>query len=83
MFFLVTICTNVAARMQIGLYQMKIFEESILEQSEVEYCESVLFRIVGKDNSEAFLCLYNIQNGYYGHGFDMKIGGQNIHLGTL
>jgi len=65
------------------VFDKDFFEESVLEQSEVDDGGSVLFRLIGKDNSEAFLCLYNIHNGYYGHGFDMKIGGQEIHSGAL
>jgi len=67
-------------------FDKDFFEESALEQSEVADGGSVLFRLIGKDNSEVFLCLYNSHNGYYGyygHGFHMEIRGQEIHSGIL
>jgi hypothetical protein len=33
--------------------------------------------------SEVFLHLYNHHNGYYSHGFDMKIGGEVVHSGGI
>jgi len=55
----------------------------VLGVSVVDEGGSVLFRLVREDNSEAFLCLFNCQNGYYSHGFTVKINGQEIHGGFL
>jgi len=65
------------------VFDKDFFEESVLNREEVEDGGSVLFRLIGKDNSEAFLCLFNSHNGYYGHGFNMKLGGQEVHSGIL
>lgn len=36
-----------------------------------------IFRLV-KGESEMFLALHNSHNGYYSHGFEMKVGGETI-----
>jgi hypothetical protein len=41
------------------------------------------FRLVNNKGAEAFLILYNHHNGYYGHGFEMKIGDSVKYEGTL
>ena len=42
----------------------------------------VLFRL--KKNEEViYLMLYNCHNGYYGHGFNMDIGGKTIYSNVL
>lgn len=65
------------------VFDKDFFERTVLDQCDLYSGDSVLFRIVDKDNSEAFLCLYNSHNGYYGHGFTMDIGGISIHGGCL
>jgi hypothetical protein len=35
---------------------------------------AVAFRLTNPDGKEAFLYLFNSHNGYYGHGFEFKIG---------
>jgi hypothetical protein len=42
----------------------------------------VVFRLVNGDK-EKFLHLYNCHNGYYGHGFEMKIGNSVLREGSL
>jgi len=42
----------------------------------------VAFRIT-KGEEEAFIHLFNAHNGYYGHGFDFKIGENVIQSGGL
>lgn len=42
----------------------------------------VVFRLT-KGEEEIFLSLYNSQNGYYSHGFDMTVEGKEIHEGSL
>lgn len=40
-----------------------------------EYDEggAVSFRLVDKNDNEIYLVLFNCHNGYYGHGFEMKV----------
>lgn len=42
----------------------------------------VVFKLK-KDGQEKFLHLFNCHNGYYGHGFEMKSGEQQITEGCL
>ena len=42
----------------------------------------VRFRLVN-GNNELFIHIYNSHNGYYGHGFEFKIGDEIKHDGTL
>jgi len=42
----------------------------------------VIFRIT-KGGEEKFIHLYNCHNGYYGHGFDFKVGEETIYHGYL
>ena len=44
--------------------------------------DSAQFRIVN-GNQEKFITLYNLHNGYYGKGFEFKIGDQIIKDDTL
>ena len=41
-----------------------------------------IFRLVNGE-SEMFLALHNSHNGYYSHGFDMKVGGKTIRDSSL
>ncbi len=41
------------------------------------------FRLVTNDGREKYLHLFNCQNGYYGHGFEMKSGSTELHSGSL
>jgi len=65
------------------VFDKDFFEENVLDQDEVEDGGSALFRLVGKNNEEAYLCIFNSHNGYYGHGFEMKISGEEVRSGTL
>jgi len=42
----------------------------------------VVFRLINGDK-EKFLHLFNCHNGYYGHGFEMKIGEDKVQEGSL
>jgi hypothetical protein len=65
-----------------------VFDTSYFKQivSDDEYLFDgggmVVFRIVNGEN-EKFIHLYNIHNGYYGHGFDFKINDKTIQSDTL
>ena len=45
--------------------------------------EMVVFKLVAKDKPDLYLHLYNCHNGYYGHGFEVKHGGETVRSGTL
>ena len=55
-------------------YDNRFPEESEVQQQLTYFDEGgmVIFRIVSGDK-EKFIHLYNCQNGYYGHGFEMKV----------
>ena len=46
-----------------------------------------IFKLVNKDKRKKkdiiYLCLYNYHNGYYGHGFEMKIGEETTREGCI
>jgi hypothetical protein len=44
---------------------------------------SIAFRLVAEGKPELWLVLNNAQNGYYGHGFNVDIGGKTIWGDTL
>lgn len=67
-------------------FDKEYFKEEPLKGVEGE--ASVIFRLVGKfgtdkEGQELFLCIFNSHNGYYGHGFTVKISGQIIKEGCL
>jgi hypothetical protein len=43
----------------------------------------VAFRMVAKGMPDIFLHLFNSHNGYYGHGFEFKLGDETIDAGLL
>ena len=63
------------------------FDTTYFEEVSGDYFESggmVIFRLVRKDNGDQmYLHLYNCHNGYYGHGFEMKINDETTHAGNL
>jgi len=44
--------------------------------------DGAVFRLVNGDES-VYLVLWNYHNGYYSHGFEMKVGEKIIHEGSL
>jgi hypothetical protein len=43
-----------------------------------------VFRLVNAETKqEKFLCLYNVHNGYYSHGFDFEVPGLVSESGSL
>jgi hypothetical protein len=73
-----TIIDSVDIDLDNFVFDRGFFEDSILDRNIVDDGGSVLFRLIGKDDSEAYLCLYNCHNGYYAHGFEMKIDGHTV-----
>jgi len=43
----------------------------------------IRFRLTLEGKPDVFLHIYNSHNGYYGHGFEAKIGGLKWQEGTL
>jgi len=62
------------------------FDKEYFEQVEAEdtYDEGSMarFRMVNGDKSK-YLHLYNLHNGYYSHGFEVKHGGTVVKSGSL
>ncbi len=65
------------------IFDIMFFKELRVEKNDEG--GAVCFRLVNKSGSgsEIFLVLYNHHNGYYGHGFEMKINGEEKRSGTL
>lgn len=45
--------------------------------------DAVAFRLVAPNKPHLYLCLWNAHNGYYSHGFDMTVGGEQLRSGSL
>lgn len=56
----------------------KSFKQSVLDEGDM-----VRFKLVAPKKGDLFLHLFNAHNGYYGHGFEAKIGGRDWQAGTL
>jgi hypothetical protein len=48
-----------------------------------ESTNAVVFKMIAENKPDLFLKLHNTHNGYYGHGFEAKIGGLNWQEGCL
>lgn len=64
-----------------------VFDQSFMKKitkKDESYCEDevVAFRATRGDE-EIYIILFNCHNGYYGHGFDMKVGDLGIYEGSL
>lgn len=62
-----------------------VFDTEFFKESDGDCFDGggmVIFRIVN-GSSEKFIHLFNIQNGYYGHGFDFVVGSETVIDGTL
>ena len=64
------------------------FDPSVRVMNSLTDCDdggSVTFRLVNQDDCEdaVYLTLYNSQNGYYGHGFEVKNGDEIVAEGSL
>lgn len=45
---------------------------------------AIVFKLSQKtDLEEIYLCIYNIHNGYYSHGFNMDVGGETLYSGNI
>jgi hypothetical protein len=47
------------------------------------YTRAVVFKMIAENKPDLFLHLHNTHNGYYGHGFEAKIGGLDWKEGCL
>jgi hypothetical protein len=64
------------------LFDRDFFEDTVPKAECVEEGGVATFRLT-KDTAEIFLTLWNAQNGYYGHGFEVKHGGTVVKTGSL
>ncbi len=63
-------------------FDTKYFKE-IDNGSQFDSGGMVRFRLTATNKPTLYLHLYNCHNGYYGHGFESKIGDQKWKEGTL
>jgi hypothetical protein len=54
-----------------------------IENENLDEGGMVRFKLICKDKPDLFLHLYNIHNGYYGHGFEAKIQDKLWKTGSL
>lgn len=70
-----------------GVLDLKefVFDTAFFKEVGGDYFDQggmAIFRIVN-GSSEKFIHIFNSHNGYYGHGFEFAIGGQEVIEGTL
>lgn len=53
--------------------------------SDLENGDIVTFKLISETKGDIYITLYNAHNGYYAHGFSMKLANsvKNIHEGYL
>ncbi|MCP3703193.1 MAG: hypothetical protein GY954_09735 [Alteromonas sp.] len=49
-----------------------------IESPDLDAGGMVAFRLVASGKPDLFLHLFNAHNGYYGHGFEVKHGGETV-----
>lgn len=59
------------------------FVDNIQDDTDYECGGSVHFRLTASDKPDLFLKLYNYHNGYYSHGFTMRVGDKIVQNGNL
>lgn len=53
------------------------------DDDRLEFNNSAEFKAIKEDGEPIFIKLFNQHNGYYGHGFNMKVGDLGIYEGCL
>jgi len=59
------------------------FEEVSITDEVCWYELIVVFRLISKTLPDLYLHLFNCHNGYYSHGFEMKMSDKTIQEGSL
>ena len=59
------------------------FLEEVDNPKEFEQGRMVVFRLIGRRLPDLYLHLFNCQNGYYSHGFEMKSSDTVVWEGQL
>ena len=62
------------------------FDPTFFEESNAGCCDGLMaiFKLINETtNGVKYLHLFNVHNGYYGHGFHMSVDNKNLHYGTL
>lgn len=62
------------------------FDKNFFQEVESSYLDGggmVAFKLVAENKPDLYLHLFNCHNGYYGHGFEVKHGGETVRDGYL
>jgi hypothetical protein len=54
-----------------------------VESKDLDAGTMIVFRLISEGKPDLYLHLFNCHNGYYGHGFEVKHGGEIVRDGTL
>jgi len=54
-----------------------------IESSDLDEGGMVAFKLIAENKPDLYLHLFNCHNGYYGHGFEVKHGGETVRDGCL
>lgn len=62
-------------------FDKEFFQE--VESSNLDEGGMVAFKLIAENKPDLYLHLFNAHNGYYGHGFEVKHGGETVKSGCL
>lgn len=64
------------------VFDPSFFEDHLLGDFDLDDGGVAVFRLV-RGEDQRFLTLWNMHNGYYGHGFEMETNGETVRSGYL
>ena len=65
------------------VFDVDYFTEDRRESKYDDERNSVTFRMTKGGEPDKYLHLYNSHNGYYGHGFELEVGGDKKYCGSI
>jgi hypothetical protein len=63
------------------VFDKDFFQE--VESGDLDDGGMVAFKLIAENKPNLYLHLFNCHNGYYGHGFEVKHGGETVLNGCL
>ena len=73
---------NVARLVKDYVFDASFFKE-ITERDDLHDGAMAVFKLVSSSKEDLYLHLYNIHNGYYSHGFEVKVKGETVRDGII
>jgi hypothetical protein len=77
------VCEDCPSESELLPYRIVHDEKPEVDSVPVSEGGSVCFRLVADGLPDLYLNLFNVHNGYYGHGFTVEVGGIQIRSDVL